>query len=352
MVVRVGFYGAGLISAMHTRLLVTAGLPYEIVAVHDPDRSRAERFAHDHGARVAGPEELVELVDAVYVTAWTSEHARLVAAAAARGRAVFCEKPLAFDAPAAEAIVASAAGVVNQVGLILRALPTFRWVRHLLADDRAGPVMGVVFRDDQYLPTQGMYGSTWRADPARAGRGALLEHSIHDADILQWLLGPAVSVSGRTREVHGLDRIDDVAAATITFRSGAIAQLLSVWHDVLERPSNRRVEVLCARLHVTIHDEFAGPVTWRFTGEPEETRTAEELVDLVRSVERDDPGPTTGVPARPIFNPATSFLRAVRDGGTAEPPLAAAVAAHHLVDAIDASAEAGGRPTDVAAPRP
>ena len=86
---------------------------------------------------------------------------------------MFCEKPLAVDAAAAERMVAGveAAGVVNQVGLVLRFLPSFRWLRQLVHDERAGRVLAVVFRDDQYIPIQGHYGSTWRVDAARGGRG-------------------------------------------------------------------------------------------------------------------------------------------------------------------------------------
>ena len=42
---------------------------------------------------------MLDTCDAVYITTWTSEHPRLVAAAAERGLAIFCEKPLAVDHP-------------------------------------------------------------------------------------------------------------------------------------------------------------------------------------------------------------------------------------------------------------
>ena len=60
------------------------------------------------------------------------------------------------------------AGVTNQVGLVLRRSPAFTLARQLLADPAAGRVMAVVLRDDQFIPTQGMYGSDWRADPDKA----------------------------------------------------------------------------------------------------------------------------------------------------------------------------------------
>ncbi|HEX6166281.1 MAG TPA: Gfo/Idh/MocA family oxidoreductase [Acidimicrobiales bacterium] len=333
MTVRVGFLGAGFISQFHVAALATSGVDNEIVAVHDPDQVRAEAFAAAHGGRVVGEGELLSLVDAAYVTTWTSEHPRLVEQAAAAGVAVFCEKPVAADAAAVGRMVAAveAAGVVNQVGLVLRFLPSFRWVRHLIGDPRAGQVLAAVFRDDQYIPDQGIYGSTWRTDAARAGRGTLLEHSIHDVDILRWLLGPVSAVSATAREVHGHPRIDDVTVARLDFAGGAAATLTSVWHDVLERGSLRRLEVFCERLFVALEGDFVGPVRWRFTGEDEQVLGGGDLAVAV-----------AGAGDTATTNSATAFLAAVRDRGVASPALAEALPAHRVVDAIYASADAGG----------
>jgi UDP-N-acetyl-2-amino-2-deoxyglucuronate dehydrogenase len=331
--VRVGFYGAGFITRFHVAALRASQVEHEIVAVHDPDADRAAAFAAENGGAVVGEDELLERVDAVYVTTWTAEHPRLVAKAAAAGRAVFCEKPVAVDAPTAEHMVAvvEAAGVVNQVGLVLRFLPSFRWLRRLVRDEQAGRVLAVVFRDDQYIPDQGIYGSTWRVDPARAGRGTLLEHSIHDVDILLWGFGPVARVSGVVREVHGHDRIDDVAVARLDFADGAVGTLTSVWHDVLERPSLRRVEVFCERLYVALEGDFTGPVRWQFTGGPERVL---EGAGLARAVA--EAGDTRTI------NAATAFLAAVRDGTAASPALAEALPAHRVVGAVYESAASGG----------
>jgi predicted dehydrogenase len=341
--VRVGFYGAGFISGLHVHALRASRVDNEIVAVHEPDAARAASFAAEHGAAVVGEDELPGLVDAVYVTAWTAAHPRLVDKAAAAGVAVFCEKPLAFDAATAEQMVAAVAraGVVNQVGLVLRFLPSFRWVRRLVRDERAGRVLAVVFRDDQYIPDQGIYGSAWRTDATLAGRGALLEHSIHDVDILQWLLGPVTAVSATTRAVHGHDGIDDVAVARLDFAGGPAATLTSVWHDVLERPSLRRVEVLCERLFVALEGDFAGPVRWQFAGEEENVLAGRDLALAIAEA-----GDSKTV------NPATAFLTAVRDGTPAHPSLAEAVPAHRVVDAIYASAESSGAVVRVDPPVP
>lgn len=329
--IKVGFLGAGHIAALHEFLLATSDVEHRIVAVHDPDPARAAAFAERNGAQVTDETGVIAAADAVYVTTWTSEHPHLVAAIAAAGKAVFCEKPLATEPGDVRTMIdtVESAGVINQVGLILRSLPPFRFVRGLLADERAGQVLSVVFRDDQYLPVGGTYGSDWRIDSARAGHGAVLEHSIHDLDILEWLLGPIAGLSARTRNHHGHPGIEDVAAIRLDFASGATGTLTSIWHDITERESQRDIEIFCERLHVRIEGDFTGPVRWRFTGSDPEVLDGDALAATVEIDE--DRG-----------NPARAFLLAVEAGRSASPSFADALRAHLSVDAVYRSATADG----------
>ncbi|MCB1001785.1 MAG: Gfo/Idh/MocA family oxidoreductase [Acidimicrobiales bacterium] len=351
MTIKIGFIGTGLISHMHLAFLMTSSEPNRVVAVHDVDPDRARAFASLCGASVVGVDELFDAVDLVYVTTWTSEHPSLVRAAADRGVAVYCEKPLATTVTDVEQMIADVerAGVANQVGLVLRSLPAWLLVRDLVADPAAGRLMAVSFRDDQYIPVQGRYASTWRGDPARAGRGALIEHSIHDVDILQWAFGDVTEVTGRVREFHGLDRIDDVATAQLAFGSGAVASLTSVWHDVLERPSMRFVEVFCERLAVSIDGDSDATVRWQYTGHDADERSGVALVQECRERGIAPTDDVTELLGGRVFNPATPFLHALRTGGPSPLPVREALAAHRIVDAVYRSADHGARPVEIVA---
>jgi myo-inositol 2-dehydrogenase/D-chiro-inositol 1-dehydrogenase len=330
--IRVGFLGAGLIAGFHSAMLAGSGEDAVVAAVWDPDDERAAAFAQRTGAhRCAREEEVLDLSDAVYVCTWTSEHPRLVDAVTAAGLPVFCEKPLATSLAGAEELAATvrAAGVVNQVGLVLRRSPAFNLVRDLLADEATGRVMAVVFRDDQFIPIQGTYASTWRADRNRAGAGTLVEHSIHDVDLLEHVVGPISSVSARQANHHGHDGIEDVVTATFAFADGALGTLTSVWHDVVSRPSLRRVEVLCERRWISVEEDWFGPVTWQ-DGDGSTTVHGEDL--LAECARRGIATP----------NPDGDFVRAVRDGTPAWPDVDAALRAHVVVDATYRSAAAGG----------
>jgi predicted dehydrogenase len=337
--VRIGFLGAGLIATYHSKSLHRSGASIVRAGVYDPDRSRAAAFAAASGHPVrASEDDVIAGCDAVYICTWTSEHPRQLAKAVAAGRHVFCEKPLATTIEAAEqmADVAAAAEVVNQVGLVLRHSPAFLQARHLIDDPTAGRVMSVVFRDDQFIPIQGHYASTWRADKRLVGAGTLLEHSIHDVDMLLFLAGEIDRVSAHTANFHGNDGIEDVAAATIRFTSGALGTLSSVWHDNLARPSLRRIEVLCERRHIVVDgDDWLGPVSWTDHDGATGSLAGEELTAAVDP--RRDGGP----------NPDGEFVRAVLDGRAATPDLATAVRAHRVVEAMYASAWHGGASIEV-----
>src|SRR5436190_12917269 len=136
---RVGFLGAGLIATYHSKSLRRSGAEIECgvvrAGVYDPDTERAAAFAEASGHTVCGSEdEVLDGCDAVYVCTWTSEHPRQVAKALERGLHVFCEKPLATSLGAAEemAALANAAGVTNQVGLVMRRSPAYLWAHHLI----------------------------------------------------------------------------------------------------------------------------------------------------------------------------------------------------------------------------
>jgi predicted dehydrogenase len=331
--VRVGFLGAGLIATYHSKSLRTSGADVERAGVYDVDPARAESFAERSGAYAcASEEEVLDGCDAVYVCTWTSEHPRLVAAAAERGLAVFCEKPLGVDLAAARAMTETvdAAGVVNQVGLVLRHSPAFGLLKAIAEDERSGRPMSIVFRDDQYIPIQGMYASSWRGDVDKAGAGTLLEHSIHDLDMLEHVLGPIASVSARSSSFHAIPGIEDSVAVTLAFASGAVGTLVSVWHDVMERPSLRRIELFCERSYSLLEGDWFGPVT--------NTTTGEAAVVLEGSELETEAGRRGAV----LGNPDGAFIDAIDKGGPAWPSFADALRAHVIADAVYRSAASGG----------
>jgi myo-inositol 2-dehydrogenase / D-chiro-inositol 1-dehydrogenase len=355
-VLRVGFVGSGLIAWAHAlglKAMIDGGIiDASIVAVHDARERRARGFIEAVGSRdaalVADAAEVAVRADAVWVCTPTAAHRAAVDEALARGRAVFCEKPLDRDLASARALVdaVAASGVPGQSGLVLRSAPVFRALRDLVAGGELGEPLAAVFRDDQYFPIQGTYASQWRADVAQAGGGCLIEHSIHDVDILRFCFGEVDRITAQAENHAGHVGIEDVASVSLGFASGTVAQLSSVWHDILSRGSTRRVEVFCRRGMVWLDDEFRGPLHVQ-TSDASEVRPcpSPEWVDALPL-----PDDAVGLAIRAYVEADRGFVDAVTGGRRPEPGLDVALVAHRLVDAAYRSSAAGGVPIDVGAP--
>ena len=224
------------------------------------------------------------------------------------------------------------AGVVNQVGLVLRHSPSYRWLQHNAQSGQHGTPMSLIFRDDQYIPVQGMYASTWRGDKALAGAGTLLEHSIHDLDLIEWTLGDIVQVSAMTNNAHGIDGIEDQASVMLIAESGAHAVLSSTWHDIMSRPSLRSVELLCREAAFMVQGDWLGPVTEHMSGGASMSYDGDQLKGMLADVDEKS------------LNPDADFVAAILGGYAAAPGFAVALRAHVLADAAYTSASEGGSP--------
>lgn len=334
--------------AIGLQAMVGSGLLDAVVtAVHDPDEKRAAGLASANDAAVAGSvSEVLERCDAAWVCTPTACHGGAVERAVALGRAVFCEKPLTTDLAGAEALAAAVAGggIPAQVGLVLRSAPVFRALRALVESGELGAPMSAVLRDDQYFPIQGLYASTWRGDVSTSGGGCLIEHSIHDVDILRFCLGEVVEVSARTRNFSGHEGVEDCANVSLGFASGATAELVSVWHSIMSRPSTRRLELFCERGLAWFDDDFVGPMHVQ-TSDGVEVRACPPP-EWVEALPLGDDA--TGIALRMYAGPDRAFLDAVSEGRPPVPGFADAVVAHLLVDAAYRSAASGGVPINLA----
>ena len=346
----VGIIGAGFIGRFHARavhgLIKTGLVDAEYVGVCDCDEERARGFAQVAGLSLCttDPDELVcsPDVNTVYVCTPTGSHKDLVLKAARAGKAVFCEKPLARNLEEARQMVdaVATAGVPHQVGLVLRHSPIFTVMKDLMSDPGLGRPMAVVLRDDQFFPIQGHYQSDWRGDPEVAGGGALIEHSIHDLDLLTWLLGDVQAVSARTHNYAGHAGVEDLASVWLRFRSGAEGHLVSVWHNVLSRPSLRHIELFWENGYFACDQDMYGELRYQTCATPDGVLSQDEVNERYLQL--------VGLPGARYMEALTRysledyvFLRDLSNGRAPFPGFEVALRAHELVDAIYRSATDG-----------
>src|SRR4051812_23597737 len=189
--VGVALIGSGRMGAFHAETLVHRLPQGRLVAVADPAPGAADRLTGALGEGRAYT-DLAQLwddpaVDAVVIAAPARSHADLVVAAAAAGRHVFCEKPMAVTLPDADRAIdaARAAGRVLQVGFNRRFAADWRAARALLDDGALGTprLLRSLTRDPGGF------------DPSRVLPDTIfLETLIHDFDTLRFLNPAAEAV--------------------------------------------------------------------------------------------------------------------------------------------------------------
>lgn len=351
--VGIGLVGCGSNGQIHADGLAKLAAEGELRAVIAADPSARAREAANRNCAfetlTESPEEVVSHpgVDAVLVCSPTSTHAKTVLACAEANKAVMCEKPLApsFDEVVAMADAVAASGVVGQVGFHSRFNPLFGWLHDTVKTRALGEPLGYMLREDQFWPTGSVVAghSSWRSDPAVAGGGALLEHTIHGCDLLTWLFGPVGSVSARTRSLFGFG-LEDIAVAQVQHDNEVIGTVTTVFNGV-EGREERRLEIFFENGTIEVTGDF-------IVGAPEDVatvhrpRTADEHVDLAALRER--AFAAAGIERRDFlfyqYLADRTFVRAVGHGSPAGPSFGDARAAHGLVEAAYRSAERNGTP--------
>ncbi len=157
-----------------------------LVAVMRRDAERAADFARRFGVPrwYADADELLAdpEVDAVYVATPPDSHAAYTARAAAAGKPVYVEKPMARTGSECEQMISDCAraGVPLFVAYYRRAMPRFATAAELVRSGRIGAVRSVVVRHQRPADDRGGP-LPWRLDPPGVGRRALRRHRLAHA---------------------------------------------------------------------------------------------------------------------------------------------------------------------------
>jgi myo-inositol 2-dehydrogenase / D-chiro-inositol 1-dehydrogenase len=177
-------FGAGLIGSVHAGNLARhPRVRFRYIV--DPRKEAAERIAAMSGAEIVGTAAALDdpTLDAVVIASATRTHADLAMAAAARGKAIFCEKPIDLDIARTDTCLAAVdkAGVIFQIGFNRRFDPSFRALKQRLDGGEIGAVEQVIITSRDPEPET--------EEALASGGGVFREMTIHDFDMARHLLG-------------------------------------------------------------------------------------------------------------------------------------------------------------------
>ena len=154
-------------------------------------------------------------IDAVAIATPPAVQPAIVLASLARGKHVFCEKPLAEDLKTAAKLLRAArrARAAHMVDLEFLVLETWREAKQFLAEGRLGEVRHASISWHVETAANRVDVDSWKTDPRRGG-GALSLFVSHTFAYVEWLLGPVARLSARLfvrgRSAH-LRRADTLA---------------------------------------------------------------------------------------------------------------------------------------------
>ncbi|WP_235515579.1 Gfo/Idh/MocA family protein [Curtobacterium sp. Leaf183] len=235
----------GVLSFAHTHaigyLQALAAMPDVEVRGSDPDgvstgdsvgelRGRDLADALGVGYAESVDELLAWAPDAVVVASENARHRELVERAAAAGAHVLCEKPLATTWADGLAIrdAVEAAGVMLMVAFPVRFASSFARLQATHDAGAIGQLFAVRGTNNGMLPLT----RAWFTDPALSGGGALADHVVHLADLLDALMGArALTVTAVANRTLHADRAraETAALVTITYDNGVVAAIDCSW---------------------------------------------------------------------------------------------------------------------------
>ena len=182
-------------------------------------------------------------IDALYVATPNNVHLEPVRAAAAAGVPVLCEKPLAATLADAEAIAAATGGLLAGTAFDQRHHPAHRAMADAIAGGEIGRPVAVRIVYACWVGPDWAE-QNWRAEPAAAGGGAVIDLALHGLDLAQLLVGAPLDRLhiALQRRVHDY-AVDDGGMLTGRTAGGVLLQSHVAYNcpEVLPR---RRLEVM------------------------------------------------------------------------------------------------------------
>jgi len=225
---QIGVFGAGRIGYRHARTVANEVIGARLAAICDVHLESAQTLAELTGCEryTADPADILEdpSIGAVIIGSSTDSHAPLIEAAAAAGKQIFCEKPIALDLETTDRAIAAAksAGVQLQIGFQRRFDKAYAKASQLIADGKLGNIEVVrdTMRDpnpphEAYIPTSG---------------GLFRDMVIHDFDCVRWLMGcepVEVYAMGANLVDPVFAKYGDIDTCTVNirFESGALGAI-------------------------------------------------------------------------------------------------------------------------------
>lgn len=235
---RVGMIGCGEIAYSATARALKAASGARLMLVMDVDPALAASMGRAYGVpHTADLQEVLHnpQIDAVLISTPHDQHEPITVAAAAAGKHVMCEKPIACTVEQANRMIEAceAGGVQLGINMVTRYEAVTRAAHELVASGAIGRITGLnahftIRKDDAYWDGgfTGRSQSPWRRFWKSAGGGVLMINMVHELDRLCFVSGlDVVSASAESATLATDVEVEDTASVTYRFGNGALGSI-------------------------------------------------------------------------------------------------------------------------------
>lgn len=232
--VKFGVIGAGGAWSFHSNACLDSPV-VRFTAIFDVNRKLAVKTAkmYDKGEMKAFDdirEFLKSDIDAVLITVPHAYHEGITAQAAAAGKHILCEKPMATTLEGCDMMIEAArrAGVKFMIAENHRFLPAHRYIHDAVRQGLIGDVL-LVRAYEGVNEIAGLTQPTyWKGDPIKAGGGTLMDMGAHKFATLEWILDDRIeSISAllAKQEINLPEKAEDNSMAMFRFSKGVIGEV-------------------------------------------------------------------------------------------------------------------------------
>ena len=224
---KVGIVGVGFMGTTHAA--GWAATPARIAGFTAETQQETGALAERYGAKVyPSLDAMLSEVDVVDICSPTHLHHQMALKAAAAGKHIICEKPLARTTEQAQEIINACrrAGVQLLVAHVVRFFPEYALAHAAVAEGQIGRPGVIRLHRGSYRPKKPA--GNWFLDESKSG-GILMDLMIHDYDYARWIAGEVETVSARRVTEHQPDAPVDYGLVILGHCSGALSHISGAW---------------------------------------------------------------------------------------------------------------------------
>jgi len=303
MTLKIGILSFAHMHAYSYALALKANPGAVITGIADPDPERGQKMAAEFGTTyyATDAELLAEGLDGVVICSENARHRAAVEVSVAAGvKAILCEKPLSTTVEDAQAMVdlCASKGIKLATAFPCRYSPPFLRLKEQVQSGAIGKVVSIRGTNHGTMP------GGWFTDKALSGGGAVIDHTVHVADLNRWLLGAeATDVYAEIGNGFYHQDWDDTGFLTIGYEGGVFATLDTSWSRPSSYPTwgdvtlqvvgtEGVIDLDMFAQNVVVYDEKVGKAAWHNWGSGTDAGLVADFLRLVSG--EDVPNLATG----------------------------------------------------------